>query len=250
MFEFLALPERTAKPRRSGLTHVIDTGYSLDEVRQLMSVASGLVDIVKLAWGTALVTPHLREKVELYRSHGIPTCFGGTLFELCLWQNKLEDYLRVVRDLGMDYVEVSNGTISMEQESKLALLRRLCCEFRVLSEVGSKNASVVLSPAVWVDSIKREREAGAWKVIAEGRESATGGIYDLGGHIKEGLIHAITSEIDVDDLLFEAPLRSKQSWLVNRFGANVNLGNVAPEDVVGLETLRLGGHSDTLLRFH
>jgi len=250
MFEFLALPERTAKPRRSGLTHVIDTGYSLDEVRQLMSVASGLVDIVKLAWGTALVTPHLREKVELYRSHGIPTCFGGTLFELCLWQDKLEDYLRVVRDLGMDYVEVSNGTISMEQESKLALLRRLCREFRVLSEVGSKDAEVVIAPYKWVDSIRRELDAGAWKVITEGRESGTVGIYQAGGDVKEGLLDEIVSAVSAERLLFEAPVKSQQAWFIKQFGANVNLGNIPPDEVVSVETLRLGVRGDTLLTFH
>ncbi len=250
MFDFLTLPERTRKPRTSGLTHVLDKGHSLDQVRQFMEMARDYVDIVKLGWGTAVVTPNLREKIELYRSYGVPVCFGGTLFELCLRQNKLEEYLGVVRSLGLECLEVSDGTIAMAEEDKLALLRRLSKEFRVLSEVGSKDASVVIAPHVWVDSIKRELDAGAWKVITEGRESGTVGIYQSGGQVKEGLLEDIVAAADVENLLFEAPIKSQQAWFIKQFGANVNLGNIPPDEAIPLETLRLGTRGDTMLHFH
>lgn len=250
MFDFLKLPERTPKPRQSGLTHVLDKGYSLGQVRQFMEVAEGYVDIVKLGWGTAVVTPNLREKVELYQSYGIPICFGGTLFELCLRQNKLDEYLAVVRGLGMDCIEISDGTIDMEEDDKLELLRRLSREFRVLSEVGSKDASVVIAPEKWVDSVKREFDAGAWKVITEGRESGTVGIYQSGGEVKEDLLERIAAAVSVENLLFEAPIKSQQAWFIKQFGANVNLGNIPPEEVISLETLRLGVRGDTMLHFH
>jgi len=248
--DFLKLPERTTKPRESGITHVLDKGYSLDQVRDFLSAAGEYVDIVKLGWGTALVTPHLKQKIDLYQSHGVPVCFGGTLFEVCLRQNKLEEYLQTVRDMGMDHIEVSDGTVPMDRKERTALVRRLTKEFKVLSEVGSKDVEVVFSPQRWVDSIKRELDAGAWKVVTEGRESGTVGIYQPGGEVKEGLLEDIAAAFDVDDLLFEAPVKSQQVWFIKQFGANVNLGNIPPEEVVSVETLRLGVRGDTLLRFH
>jgi phosphosulfolactate synthase len=250
MMDFLTLPERTAKPRESGLTHVLDKGYSLEQVRQFLSVARDYVDIVKLGWGTAVVTPNLKEKIELFRGNGIPVCFGGTLFEVCLRQNKLDEYLDTVRAYGMDCIEVSDGTVAMDEDDKIALLKRLTKEFKVLSEVGSKDAEVVIAPYKWVDSIKRELDAGAWKVITEGRESGTVGIYQSGGEVKEGLLDEIVAAVDATNLLFEAPAKSQQAWFIKHFGANVNLGNIAPEEVVSVETLRLGVRGDTLLTFH
>ncbi|MFA4965592.1 MAG: phosphosulfolactate synthase [Thermoleophilia bacterium] len=250
MFEFLTLPERTSKPRESGLTHVLDKGYSLEQVRQFMEVAQPYVDIVKLGWGTAAITPNVKEKIALYQSYGVPVCFGGTFFEVCLRQNKLEEFLAVVRECGMSCVEISDGTVAMREEDKLAILRRLTKEFRVLSEVGSKDETVVIAPFKWVDSIKRELEAGAWKVITEGRESGTVGVYQPGGEVKEGLIDEIRSAIDPVRLLFEAPVKTQQTWFIKQFGANVNLGNIPPEEVISVETLRLGVRGDTLLHFH
>jgi phosphosulfolactate synthase len=250
MLDFLTLPERTRKPRESGLTHVLDKGYSLDQVRQFMEVAKEYVDIVKLGWGTAYVTPNVREKVDLYHAYGVPVCFGGTFFEVCLRQNKLDEYLAAVREFGMECLEISDGTIAMREEDKLDLLRRLSKEFRVLSEVGSKDADVVIAPYKWVDSIKRELEAGAWKVITEGRESGTVGIYQPGGEVKEGLLDEIAIAVDTDKLLFEAPIKSQQAWFITQFGANVNLGNIPPEEVISVETLRVGVRGDTLLHFH
>jgi len=250
MLDFLTLPERTTKPRESGLTHVLDKGYSLDQVRQFMTMAKDYVDIVKLGWGTAVVTPDLKEKIELYQSHGVPVCFGGTLFEVCLRQNKLDEYVRAVKECGMDCIEISDGTVAMEEDDKLALIRKLTKEFRVLSEVGSKDADVVIAPYKWVDSIKRELEAGAWKVITEGRESGTVGIYQSGGEVKEGLLDEIVAAVDATNLLFEAPAKSQQTWFIKQFGANVNLGNIPPEEVISVETLRVGVRGDTLLTFH
>jgi phosphosulfolactate synthase len=250
MLDFLTLPERTSKPRDSGLTHVLDKGYSLEQVRQFMEVARDYVDIVKLGWGTAVVTPNVREKVELYQSYGVPVCFGGTFFEVSLRQGKLEEYLDAVRAFDMTCLEISDGTIAMVEQDKLDLLRRLSKEFRVLSEVGSKDADVVIAPYKWVDSIKRELEAGAWKVITEGRESGTVGIYQAGGEVKVGLLDEIASAVCPDNLLFEAPVKSQQAWFIKQFGANVNLGNITPDEVISVETLRLGVRGDTLLHFH
>ncbi len=250
MFEYLTLPERTAKPRESGLTHVLDKGYSLDQVRQLLEVAESYIDIVKLGWGTAVVTPNVKEKIALYQSYGIPVCFGGTFFEVCLRQNKLEEFLATVRECEMDIVEVSDGTIDIDEADKLAILRRLSKEFKVLSEVGSKDETMVIAPFKWVDSIKRELEAGAWKVITEGRESGTVGIYQPGGEVKEGLLDEIQSTIDPAQLLFEAPVKQQQTWFIKKFGPDVNLGNIQPEEVISVETLRVGVRSDTLLDFH
>jgi len=250
MFEFLTLPERTTKPRESGLTHVLDKGYSLEQVRQFLEVAKDYVDIVKLGWGTAVVTPNVKEKIALYQSSGIPVCFGGTFFEVCLRQGKFDEYLALVDECGMECVEISDGTIAMEEEDKLAIVRKLSTRYKVLSEVGSKDEAVVITPSTWIDSIKRELEAGAWKVITEGRESGTVGIYRPTGEVKDGLLEEIRTEFDTSQLLFEAPVKKQQAWFIKQFGPNVNLGNIPPEEVISVETLRVGVRGDTLLTFH
>ena len=250
MFDFLALPQRTSKPRESGLTHVLDKGLSLEQVRQFLEVAGDYVDIVKLGWGTACVTPNLKEKVDLYQSHGVPVCFGGTFFEVCLRQNKVEEWLALVRSCEMTCVEISDGTIAMEEEDKLALLRRFSQEFKVLSEVGSKDDAVTIAPSTWIDKIGRELEAGAWKVITEGRESGTVGIYRPTGDVKDGLLEEIREAFDTAQILFEAPVKKQQAWFIKQFGSNVNLGNIPPDEVISVETLRLGVRGDTLLTFH
>ncbi len=250
MFEFLTLPERTNKPRESGLTHVLDKGLSLDQVRQFLEVSGDYVDIVKLGWGTAVVTPNVKEKIALYQSCGVPVCFGGTFFEVCLRQGKLAEYLELVDECGMECVEISDGTIAMDEEDKLAIVRRLSKRYTVLSEVGNKDEAVVITPSRWLDSIKRELEAGAWKVITEGRENGTVGIYRPSGDIKDGLLEEIRTTFDISQLLFEAPLKKQQAWFITQFGANVNLGNISPEEVISVETMRVGVRGDTLLAFH
>jgi len=249
MFDFLALPERTTKPRESGLTHVLDKGFGLDQVRQFLEVAQDYVDIVKLGWGTAAVTPNVKEKVALYQSFGVPVCFGGTFFEVCVRQRKVEEYLALVRECEMTCVEISDGTIDIPEEDKLGYLRRFAKEFRVLSEVGSKDADFIMAPYVWVEQIERDLAAGAWKVIAESRESGTAGIYRATGEVRTGLIDEIVHAVDPERLIFEAPQREQQVWLLQRFGGECNLGNIAPADVLSLETLRLGLRSDTVEQF-
>jgi phosphosulfolactate synthase len=250
MLDFLLLPDRTSRPRENGLTHVLDKGLGPSQIEDLVAVAAPYIDIVKLGWGTSYVTHNLRDKILRYQAHGIPVCFGGTLFEVALRQNRLDDYIRTVKELGIDHVEISDGTIAMEEEHKLAVISRLARDFKVLSEVGSKDATVVIAPYKWVDSIKRELDAGAWKVITEGRESGTVGVYSGDGEVKGGLIDEIVRDIPPDKLLFEAPNKAQQTWFIRKFGSNVNLGNIPPEEVISVETLRLGLRSDTVLDFH
>jgi phosphosulfolactate synthase len=250
MFEFLTLPERTTKPRGSGLTHVLDKGLSLEQARQFLEVAGGYVDIVKLGWGTAVVTPNVKDKIALYQSHDIPVSFGGTFFEVCLRQGKLDEFLALVDECDMTCVEISDGTIDMDEDYKLELIRELSTKYKVLSEVGSKDDSVVITPSRWIELIGREIEAGAWKVITEGRESGTVGIYRPNGDVKDGLMEEIRTTFDTSQILFEAPVKKQQAWFIKMFGTNVNLGNIPPEEVISVETLRLGVRGDTLLTFH
>jgi phosphosulfolactate synthase len=249
MADLLDLPERSSKPRSVGITHVIDRGLSVSEVDGLIEVAGGAVDIVKLGWGTSLVTENLERKLERYRDHGIPVVLGGTLTEAALAQDRLERLLDWVRELGLKYVEVSDGTIQLPRERKLELIARLSDEFTVLSEVGSKDDTGAITPPYgWVEQMLAELEAGAWKVIAEGRESGTAGIFRPTGEVREGLIAEIVRDVPPERILFDAPRKEQQVWFVRKFGADVNLGNIAPADVISLETLRLGLRADTLPR--
>jgi len=250
MLDVLKLPERPGKPRETGITHVLDKGLGPSQVDDFIAMAAEYVDIVKLGWGTAVVTPNLGEKIDRYRAAGIPVCFGGTFFEAALRQNRLDDYVTLVKQYGLDCIEVSDGTIDIDEDEKLALVRKLAREFKVLSEVGSKDSSVVIPPNKWVELIERELDAGAWKVVTEGRESGTVGIYQSSGEVKAGLMDEIVQRIDPARLLFEAPNKKQQVWFVRKFGTNVNLGNIPPEEVISVETIRLGVRGDTLLDFH
>ncbi|HWX52946.1 MAG TPA: phosphosulfolactate synthase [Solirubrobacteraceae bacterium] len=249
MAGFLEIPERSIKPRERGLTHVIDRGLSIAEVDGLLEVAGDSVDVVKLGWGTALVTANLKPKLERYAAHGIPVVLGGTLTELAIRQGRVEGLVAWLRELGLRHVEISDGTIVLEPDVKRGLIRRLAEEFTVLAEVGSKDADFIMAPYVWVEQIEGDLEAGAWKVIAEARESGTAGIYRADGEVRTGLIDEIVHAIDADRLIFEAPRREQQVWLLHRFGTECNLGNIAPDDVLSLETLRLGLRSETVERF-
>jgi phosphosulfolactate synthase len=246
MNALLDLPERTTKPRDRGITHVLDRGMSIAEVDGLVEVTGGAVDLVKLGWGTALVTGNLTSKLERYRAHGIPVVLGGTLTELAIAQDRVEALIDWLHELGIDHVEVSDGTILFDHDRKLALIDRLTREFTVLSEVGAKDNARIMAPYRWVEQIERELEAGAWKVIAEARESGTAGIFRPDGEVRMGLIDEIAHAVDSDRLLFEAPRKDQQVWFVRRFGTNVNLGNIAPPDVLSLETIRLGLRADTV----
>ncbi len=237
------------KPREHGITHVIDRGMSLAELDSLLEVAGEIVDVLKLGWGTALVTPNLKDKLARCERRGIPVVLGGTLTELAIRQGRVDGLIAWLRELGLRHVEVSDGTIALDPEVKRELIERLAGEFTVLAEVGSKDADFIMAPYVWVEQIERDLQAGAWKVIAESRESGTAGIYRATGEVRTGLIDEIVHAIDPERLIFEAPLREQQVWLLKRFGTECNLGNIAPGDVVSLETLRLGLRSDTVERF-
>jgi phosphosulfolactate synthase len=243
---FLDLPERSAKPRETGLTHVLDRGLSLAEVDGLVEVAGDAVDFVKLGWGTALATGNLEAKLERYKAHDIPVVCGGTLTELAIAQGKVDEMVAWLKGLGLAHVEISDGTIELEHDRKLALIERLAGDFTVFSEVGSKDAERIMAPYKWVEQITSELEAGAWKVIAEARESGTVGLYRHDGEVRMGLVDEIAHGVDQTRLLFEAPQKEQQVWFLKRFGPNVNLGNIPPADVLSLETLRLGLRSDTM----
>ena len=228
---------------------MIDRGLSIAEVDGLLEVAGACVDIVKLGWGTALVSANLRPKLERYAAHAIPVVLGGTLTELAIRQNRVDGLVGWLRELGLRHVEISDGTIPLDPERKRALIERLSDEFVVLAEVGNKDADFIMAPYVWVEQIERDLDAGAWKVITEARESGNAGIYRADGEPRTGLIDEIAHAIEPDKLLFEAPLRPQQVWLLKRFGTECNLGNIAADDVLSLETLRLGLRSDTVERF-
>jgi phosphosulfolactate synthase len=243
---FLDLPDRCSKPRERGLTHVLDKGLSCADAEGLLEVAGPSVDLVKLGWGTAVVTANLESKLRCFERAGVPVVLGGTLTEIALRAGRIDGLVAWMRELGLRHVEVSDGTLAIPLEEKLALIRRLAAEFTVLSEVGSKDAEEIMAPYRWVEQIEAELEAGAWKVITESRETGSAGIYRPDGEVRMGLIDEIAHRVDPDLLLFEAPRKEQQVWFIKRFGREVNLGNIAPDDVLSLETLRLGLRADTV----
>jgi phosphosulfolactate synthase len=244
----LELPSRSTKPRSTGITHVLDRGLSLRQVDDLVEVCGDSVDIVKLGWGTALATANLVPKLERLRAHGIPAVLGGTLTELAIRQGRVDGLVAWLHELGLEHVEVSDGTIALDPDEKRGLIRGLAKEFTVLSEVGSKDAEEIMAPYRWVEQIRAELDAGAWKVIAEARETGTAGIYRPDGEVRMGLIDEIAHAVEPGRMLFEAPRKDQQVFFLRRFGADVNLGNIAPDEVLSLETLRLGLRSDTMER--
>jgi len=233
-------------PAHNGLTHVIDKGLGSRGWEDVLETSGPFIDIVKLGWGTAYVTQNLGRKLEVLRSAGKPVVIGGTFLEAVLVQDKVDEYKSWLSELGLHHVEVSDGVIDLPRERKLELIADLARDFTVLSEVGSKDADIVFAPYQWVEWIKEELAAGAWKVITEGREGGTAGIYRPTGEMRTGLVDEIVHEVPVDDLVFEAPTKSSQAWFVKHFGSSVNLGNIPPDEVIALETLRLGLRGDTL----
>ncbi len=228
---------------------MIDRGLSVAAIDELMESAGGSVDIVKLGWGTALVSPNLKRKLERYADHQVPVVMGGTLTELAIKQGRIERMVAWLHELGLSHIEVSDGTIVLEREVKCELIERLAKEFTVLSEVGSKDAQFIMPPYVWVEQIQGDLQAGAAMVITEARESGNAGIFRANGEVRSGLVTEIAHAVDQDRLIFEAPLKEQQVWLLDHFGNECNLGNIAPDDVLSLETLRLGLRADTVERF-
>ncbi|HET7129521.1 MAG TPA: phosphosulfolactate synthase [Gaiellaceae bacterium] len=230
--------------RDGGLTHVLDKGLGPRAWEDVLETAGEYIDIVKLGWGTAYVTKSLERKLEILR--GKPVVIGGTFFEVVYAKGKFDDYKRWLTELGLTHVEISDGTVEIPRERKLELIADFARDFTVLSEVGSKDSEVVFAPYEWVEWIKEEKDAGAWKVITEAREGGTAGIFRPSGEMRTGLVDEIAHSIDFHDLVWEAPTKTSQAWFIKHFGPDVNLGNIPPEEVIPLETLRLGLRGDTL----
>jgi phosphosulfolactate synthase len=243
------IPERPSKPRNEGLTMVMDKGLSLREAEDLAGVGSEYVDFVKLGFGTSVITPDADKKIKIYQKAGLTVYLGGTLFEAFIIRGMYKEYVELLKESGITMVEISDGSYEFEHSEKLDYIRKLSKEFTVISEVGSKKKNIVYTPAQWVEMMKSELEAGSVKVIAEARESGTIGIYNDDGSVNLGLITAISEEIGFHNVLWEAPMKSQQAWFILNFGANVNLGNIAPNEIIALESLRLGLRSDTFFSF-
>jgi phosphosulfolactate synthase len=238
------LPAFDLPGRNGGLTHVLDKGLGPRAWEDVLETSGDYIDVVKLGWGTAYVTPNLKRKLEVL--DGKRVVIGGTFFEAIWARGKVEEYKGWLTELGLTHVEISDGAVEMPREEKLELIADLARDFTVLSEVGSKDSSVNFAPYLWVDWIKEELGAGAWKVITEAREGGTAGIFRPTGEMRTGLIDEIVHDIQPADLVFEAPTKTAQAWFVREFGPEVNLGNIPPDEVIPLETLRRGLRADTL----
>ena len=249
-FKLNNLPKRTQKPREKGMTLVLDKGFSVRQTRDFCEASSSYTDIVKLGWGTSYVIQNLEDKLQVYRDYNIPVYFGGTLFEAYVLRDQLDAYKKLLDRFKISHVEVSNGTIWLSEERKLKIIEELSKDFTVLTEIGSKNPDDIIPPYKWVNMIKNELNAGAYKVICEARESGTVGVFRPNGEVRSGLIDEIADQIAVDKLIFEAPQKAQQVWFIRKFGSNANLGNIQPSEVIPVETLRLGLRSDTLFDFY
>ncbi len=239
------LPQRSRRPRQDGLTMVMDKGLPLNVVEGLLDLAGEHIDFVKLGFGTAVVSNRLKEKIALYRSANINVYFGGTLFEAFIIRDQFEDYMRMLDEYKMEWVEVSDGSLEMPHDAKCGFIRTLSENYNVLSEIGSKDAQIIIPPYRWIELMKKELRAGSRYLIAEARESGTVGIFRSTGEVRSGLIQEILTRIPNEKILWEAPQKSQQVWFLKMMGANVNLGNIAPGDVVALEAMRLGLRADT-----
>ena len=239
------IPDRAEKPRDKGLTMVMDKGLSLNEAENMVALKSELTDIVKLGFGTSLLTRYIDKKIKLYHKAGIMVYVGGTLFEAFTVRNQFDDFCKLIDKLKLEMVEVSDGSISIEHDTKCEYIQKLSKNFKVISEIGSKCESNSLEDSDWIEYMNKELQAGSWKVIAEAREGGNVGMFDPNGNIKENLIKKITNKISTSKILWEAPQKKQQVWFINNFGANVNLGNISPNDIISLECLRIGLRGDT-----
>jgi len=243
------LPDRPLKPRNYGITMAMDKGLSIREAEDFMSVGSEYTDYVKLGFGTSLITPGFEKKIALYKKAGVIPYFGGTLFEAFIIRNMFEEFVDFLDKNEVDTVEVSDGSYDIEHKRKLEYINKLAQRGTVISEVGSKKKDVVYAPDEWVALMRAELLAGSVKVIAEARESGTTGIYNEDGSINDEIISAISEHVKLENVIWEAPLKSQQAWFIKHFGANVNLGNIAPNEIIPLESLRLGLRGDTFFQF-
>lgn len=248
-FNLNQIPLRTAKPRESGMTMVMDKGLSIAEARNLVSVGEPHIDIIKLGFGTAFVTPDLRTKIEVYQNAGIPVYFGGTLFEAFLIRNQFESYIKMMQDFNVKHVEVSDGSINIPHAEKCGYIEKLTKFGTVLSEVGSKDAAHIIPPYKWIELMRAELEAGSSYVIAEAREAGTVGIYRGSGEVREGLVQEILTQVPAEKIIWEAPQKDQQLYFLQLIGCNVNLGNIAPSEVIPLEAMRVGLRGDSFHLF-
>lgn len=239
------MPERFARPRKAGITMVMDKGLSVQEAENFMSVAYPHVDIIKLGFGTSVVTPNLEAKIQVYKKYNTPVYFGGTLFEAFLVRNQVDDYIAICKELGIDYMEVSDGSITIPHPEKCGYIEKLTKHGTVLSEVGSKDAAHIIPPYKWIELMKAELEAGSTYVIAEAREAGNVGIYRGTGEVREGLVQEILTQIPGERILWEAPQKAQQLYFLQLLGCNVNLGNIAPSEIIALESMRIGLRGDT-----
>jgi phosphosulfolactate synthase len=244
-FNLSQIPHRIPKPRKHGLTMVMDKGLSIEEAKNFMSIGQPHVDIVKLGFGTAFVTPGLKEKIKIYQDHNVPVYFGGTLFEAFLIRNQFDDYLNVCKEFNIDFIEVSDGSIDIPHAEKCGYIEKLTKVATVLSEVGSKDAAHIIPPYKWIELMRAELSAGSSYVIAEAREAGNVGIYRGSGEVREGLVQEILTQIPEEKILWEAPQKMQQLYFLELIGCNVNLGNIAPSEVIALEAMRIGLRGDT-----
>ncbi len=233
------------KPRERGYTMAMDKGLSIREVEDFIEVAGEYVDIVKLGWATSFVTPNLKRKLEIYKEAGIPTYFGGTLFEAFIVRNQFDDYRRVLDQFNMTFAEVSDGSIELPHGKKCEYIQTLSEQVTVLSEVGSKDDTKIIPPYMWIKLMQAELDAGAWKVIGEAREGGNVGLFRSTGEVRSGLVEEILTKIPFEKIIWEAPQKAQQVWFIKLLGTNVNLGNIAPSEIIPLETIRLGLRGDT-----
>ena len=243
------IPERPPKPRSSGLTMVMDKGLSIRESEDFMSVGSEYTDYVKLGFGTSLLTPGLEKKIEIYKKAGTVPYFGGTLFEAFIIRNMFDQFVEFIRKHEFGLIEISDGSYDIDHKRKLTYINQLSKIATIISEVGSKKKEVIYSPDEWVGMMRSELEAGSVKVIAEARESGTTGIYNEDGSINCKIIDAISHHVKLENVIWEAPQKAQQAWFIKNFGANVNLGNIAPSEIIPLESLRCGLRGDTFFQF-
>ena len=248
-FELPYIPERSTKPRNSGITMMMDKGLSLRETENFIDASGELTDVVKFGFGTAYVTNNLEEKIKLYKEAGIRPYFGGTLFEAFYARGMVKEFMQTLDKYDLDLAEVSDGSIMINHDEKCELIRMMSKDRTIMSEVGSKDSGIIVSPAKWIKMMSTELEAGSWKVIAEGRESGNVGVFRPNGTAHTLLINRIIAKVNPDDILWEAPKKQQQVWFIKLFGHNVNLGNIAPNEVIPLECLRLGLRGDTFFEF-
>ena len=243
------IPERTQKPRENGLTMMMDKGLSINDAQNFIDMCGPYTDIIKLGFGTSVISPHIETKIKLYKDAGLSVYLGGTLFEAFIIRGMFKEYKDLNRKWNLDMCEVSDGSINISHEEKCNYIKELANEFKVVSEVGSKDETKLIAPYRWIELMQKELEAGAWKVIAEAREGGNVGIYNKSGDVRSDLIDEILTKIPKEDILWEAPKKPQQVWFIKQLGTNVNLGNIAWDEVIPLETLRIGLRGDTFFDY-